>query len=318
MANKPQVTLTIGGDASGIERAFDRVGAGAKDMAVDLDKAEGKTRSFGGAMDATGNAADAAESKFMGTADVLDGLGGIMGVNTSMATGMMRAWGDLSGGFAAIQPMITSVGATLKTGVGGALSFIAAHPVIFTIAALTAAFVLLWNHSETFRDIVRAAIGSVGDAFNWLKNIFVGTFNWVKSNWPLLLAIMTGPIGAAVLIISKNFDTITRAFKAVWNKIADVISAADFTIDIPDWIPGLPDKATIGLPDLPRFHSGGIVPGPIGAEIPIMAMAGERVVPRGGGQDDDVTVVSKVYIDGREIHQALLRQQRLSGTLGLT
>lgn len=316
MAGRPQVTLTIGGDASGIERAFDRVGAGAKDMAVDLDKAEGKTRGFGSALDATGNAADNAEGKFMGTADVLDGLGGIMGINTSMATGMMRAWGDLSGGFAAIQPMIATVGTTLKTGVGGALSFIAAHPVIFTIAALTAAFVLLWQHSETFRDIVKGALNQVGQAFGTVKDAFMGAFNWVKHNWPLLLGIITGPFGIAALIITKNFDTIVSTFKSVWNKVARFISGLDFTIDVPDILPG-PSKYTIGLPDMPTFHSGGIVPGPAGAEIPIMAMGGERVVPRGQA-DEPVTVISKVYIDGREIHQALLRQQRLSGELGLT
>lgn len=312
---RPQVTLTIGGDASGIERAFTKVGAGAKDMAGDLDQAEAKTKGFGSAMDAAGNAADGAEGKFMGTADVLDGLGGIMGVDTGLATGMMRAWGDLTGGFAQIQPLLVSVGTTLKTGVGGALSFIAAHPVLMTIAALTAAFVLLWQHSETFRDIVKGALNQVGAAFATVKNAFVGAFNWVRDNWPLLLAIITGPFGAAALIITKNFNTIVGTFKAVWNKVAGFISGLDFTVDVPDILPG-PSKYTIGLPDLPKFHSGGIVPGPAGTEVPIMAMAGERVTPRGRGED--VTVVAKLYIDGREIHQALLRQQRLSGELGLT
>jgi phage-related protein len=314
--SRPQVTLTIGGDASGIERAFDRVGAGAKDMAGDLQAAEGKAKGFGSAMDSAGNVADTAEGKFAGTADVLDGLGGIMGVDTAMATGMMRAWSDLSGGFAAIQPLLLSVGTTLKTGVGGALSFIAAHPVLLTIAALTAAFVLLWQHSETFRDIVKGALNQVGQAFATVKNAFMGAFNWVKDNWPLLLAIITGPFGAAALLISKNFDTIIRTFKSTWNKVAGFISGLDFTINVPDILPG-PSKYTIGLPDLPKFHSGGIVPGPYGAEVPIMAMAGETVIPRGRNAED-VTVVSKVYIDGREIHQALLRQQRLSGDLGLT
>ena len=33
-------------------------------------------------------------------------------------------------------------------------------------------------------------------------------WNWIKDNWPLLLAILTGPIGIAVLLITKNWDTI--------------------------------------------------------------------------------------------------------------
>jgi phage-related protein len=312
--SRPQVTLTIGGDASGIERAFDRVGAGAKDMAGDLDSAQAEAKKFGSAMDSAGNVADTAEGKFAGTADVLDGLGGIMGVDTGMATGMMRAWSDLSGGFAAIQPLLVTVGTTLKTGVGGALSFIAAHPVLMTIAALTAAFVILWQHSETFRDIVRGALNAVGSAFNTVKNTFVSTYQWLERQWGNLYEIISWPFRAAADIIRTTFDTILRTFKSVWNKVAGFISGLDFTVNVPDILPG-PSEYTIGLPDLPKFHSGGIVPGPAGTEVPIMAMAGERV-SRGGAEN--VTVVSKLYIDGREIHQALLRQQRLSGDLGLT
>jgi hypothetical protein len=33
-------------------------------------------------------------------------------------------------------------------------------------------------------------------------------FTWLKSNWPTLLAILTGPIGLATLAIAKNWDTI--------------------------------------------------------------------------------------------------------------
>jgi hypothetical protein len=42
-------------------------------------------------------------------------------------------------------------------------------------------------------------------------------WNWIKANWPLLLAIITGPIGAAVLVIVKNWSTIKDAAEAVWD-----------------------------------------------------------------------------------------------------
>src|SRR5687767_13683035 len=112
MAPKP-VTLTFAGDAAKLERTFEKVGSGAKDMAGDLDSAASQAKSFGGALDKTCQAADGAEGKFMGTADVLDGLGGIMGINTGAATRMMRAWGDLSGGFAQIHPLIGTVSAAM-------------------------------------------------------------------------------------------------------------------------------------------------------------------------------------------------------------
>src|SRR5205085_7853793 len=45
--------------------------------------------------------------------------------------------------------------------------------------------------------------------------------NWIKENWPLLLAIITGPIGIAVLLITKNWDTIKAGATAVWQWIQD-------------------------------------------------------------------------------------------------
>jgi phage-related protein len=323
MAPKP-VTLTFAGDAQGLERTFDKVGAGAKDMAADLDTASSQARSFSGALDATGNAAGGAEGKFMGTADVLDGLGGVLGVNTTAATGMMRAWGDLSGGFSAIQPLIGTVTSTIRTGLGGALSFIAAHPVLITVALLTAAVVLLWQHSETFRDIVRGAFDAV---FGTIQ----GVWNWVKDNWPLLLGILTGPIGLAVVTVAKHWDTIKDGFTAVktwigdrigdivgfftdmpgklaraaaglwdffydgfreaYNSVARFIRGLDFTINVPDILPG-PDKYTIGFPDLPLLggrasggpvHPGGAyMVGERGPELFVPGAAG-NIVPNGGG-----------------------------------
>lgn len=73
--------------------------------------------------------------------------------------------------------------------------------VILAIVGLAAAFVYAYKHSETFRRIVNGAFASV-------KAVVVGVFNWFKTNWPLLLAILTGPIGLAVLVITRNWDKI--------------------------------------------------------------------------------------------------------------
>lgn len=49
---------------------------------------------------------------------------------------------------------------------------------------------------------------------NWetIKEAIATAIEWVKTNWPLILAIITGPIGLAVLAIVKNWDTIKEAF----------------------------------------------------------------------------------------------------------
>lgn len=80
--------------------------------------------------------------------------------------------------------------------------------IVLGIAALVAAFVWLWNNVEGFRNFfinvwegIQAAVAAVID--------------WVKANWPLLLAIITGPIGLAVKFVIDH-----------WEQIKDGISAA--------------------------------------------------------------------------------------------
>ncbi len=89
--------------------------------------------------------------------------------------------------------------------------------IVIAITAVIAGLVLLWQNSETFRNIVTGAFNAVWSAIQ-------SAFNWVKDNWPLLLAILTGPIGIAVLLIIKNWDTIKAAFAAAWEFIKQVWS----------------------------------------------------------------------------------------------
>lgn len=125
--------------------------------------------------------------------------------------------------------------------------------IIAAVAGVVAVFVILWNECDGFRNFWIAVWNVIKGAalavWNWIKGnwplllsvltgpigIAVGlivkhwdtikgaisaAFNWVKTNWPLLLAIITGPIGLAVLAVVKNWDTIKNAGIAVWNWIA--------------------------------------------------------------------------------------------------
>lgn len=106
---------------------------------------------------------------------------------------------------AALGPLVGIIG-TLITAIGGvatALTFLAAHPIILAIIALIAVIVLLIVHW----DKVKAVAGAAWDfIFGKAKSVF----DWLKRNWPLILAILTGPIGLAVLAIVRHWDTIRR------------------------------------------------------------------------------------------------------------
>ena len=55
----------------------------------------------------------------------------------------------------------------------------------------------------------------------WFRNAVQAVWGWIKSNWPLLLAILTGPFGLATLAIIKNFDKIKKAASDVVSWIAN-------------------------------------------------------------------------------------------------
>lgn len=289
------VSLVFAGDSTSLEKTFANVGGGAKKMAGDLDAAEGKSRGFGAGLDKAGEAAGGAEGKFMGTADVLDGLGSAFGLPTDKATGLFRAFGDLSGGFEAIQPMIGSLG-TMFTGLGTTL-ITPPVGIILLIAALGAALVLAYQHSETFRNIVKGAFDVVLGAAHAVADFIVA----------LPATFMS--IGGAIK------DAIVWPFKTAFNLVArfwnDTIGKISF--NVPDWVPLIGGKG-FSIPPIPEFHTGGVVPGTPGTEMAAMVMAGETITPAGGAGG-----VTNIYVAGSLIHEsqladlvqgALLRKQQ--------
>ncbi len=63
--------------------------------------------------------------------------------------------------------------------------------------------------------------------------VIMGVWTWVKQHWPLLLGILTGPVGLAILWIVRHFGEITTAVKTVlgavsraWNAVWNTLKAA--------------------------------------------------------------------------------------------
>ena len=140
--------------------------------------------------------------------------------------------------------------------------------VVIAIAALTAAFILAYQHSEKFRDIV------------------TGAFNAVKT--------------VATIVADAIEFYFKTVFGAIKFEINAVISLANIAIralngihvSIPSWIPGIGGKSFgIDLPPIPKLADGGIVTRPT---IAMIGEAGaEAVVPlsKGGfGGGINVTV----------------------------
>lgn len=208
----------------------------------------------------------------------------------------------------------------------------AANPLVLVtlaVIALVAAIVLIATKTTWFQDIWKAAWGSI-------KSAVSGVFNWIQSNWPLILAIITGPIGIAVLTVVKNFDRIRDAAFAVKDAIARAFSTVADIITRPyiEAVSAIRNawNSTIGgkgihIPsinlgfttvggggfDIPRLARGGtaraglahlvgeegpelFVPGRTGTVVPNDALGGDLVVELHGNRDALEAVVEKVVV----------------------
>jgi hypothetical protein len=56
--------------------------------------------------------------------------------------------------------------------------------------------------------------------------VIMATWDWVKTHWPLLVAIITGPIGLAVLFIIKHWTTMTTGIAALFDIAKNKIGIA--------------------------------------------------------------------------------------------
>ena len=82
--------------------------------------------------------------------------------------------------------------------------------VALAIGALIVVLIAVWQHAGTFRKIVIGAFKAVWD--------------WIKQYWPLLVAIITGPIGIAAMLVIRNWDRIKAATRAAWTWIKNFVT----------------------------------------------------------------------------------------------
>jgi phage-related protein len=266
---------------------------------------------MGSRTEAASEAADGAESKFIGFVDSLSGAQGIMqGFTDSSLTMSERlavigqGAADLAGGMANFlipalggmwQKIVSSTAATWALSAaqtawsavtkGAAIAMgvlnavMRANPimtVITIIALLVAGFMVLWNRSAGFRDFF---IGM----WKGIQSVVGGVVDWIKGAWNGVVGFFSGlpkRIGDALGAIGGFFRA---AFKGAVNVAIDVINW--FIDRANDLIYGInivnPFDDIPSIPHLKRMHSGGVVGGSPGSEQLRILQAGEEVTPRG-------------------------------------
>lgn len=102
---------------------------------------------------------------------------------------------------------------------GITLSALGVGLIIIAVAALAAGLIVLVTHW----DQVTAAFST---GFAAIKSAALDVFNWIKANWPLLLGIITGPIGLAVVMVVTHWGTIKAAVIGAVEAIKGAVTTA--------------------------------------------------------------------------------------------
>jgi hypothetical protein len=286
MAN--QVKLTFAGEEKPLVASMDNVGSASKRMGDDVGRASEHIKHESGetanGFSRVGEAADGSESKIIGVHDVIDGTATIMqGPGKQGIVAYIQGWADLAGGLA---PLLIGLGqmkvATVAQGIAqkaaatGAKIWAAAQwimnaslwgcPVLIIAAgviALIAVIVLIAKKTDWFSKAWRAS-------WSWIKSAAVNTWEYLKK--------IPGWISSA---FSKVASFILAPYKAAFNGIARAWNATigRLSWSVPGWVPFIGGNS-ISVPQLPTFHSGGVVPGPVGSPQLALLQGGEEVKSR--------------------------------------
>ena len=314
MASKNQVTLTFAGDHDKLTKSFEEVGESAKKM-------EGKVEDAGKGFDRVGDATDALDTKAMGFRDTVTGvqdsvqgfgriLKGDLSADALVTAG--AGVGDLASGFtnllvpamgsavswlgktkvgmlakAAAAKVVTAATKVWAAGQWLLNAALTANPiglVIVAIVALVAIVIIAYKKSETVRNSVHGAFRAVGAAARWLGDRFSDWWGRVRSILDRVGGAFRGLPGRIRSAFGGLFNIITWPFRTAFNFVA---TAWNNTVgrlrwSVPSWVPVIGGNS-LSAPTLPRFHTGGRVPGAPGSEMLAVLEAGETVIPTGGG-----------------------------------
>jgi hypothetical protein len=196
-----------------------------------------------------------------------------------------------------IQSAVTKAAAAAQWLLNAAMD---ANPILLVVAAVAAlvgGIVLAYQHVKWFRDAIDEAGKFIAKVFDAIWHAAKMAFDWLAQNWPLVLAILTGPFGLAVYEIQKHWDAIVRffeglpgdvetifrkiwgvipdAFKWVINKLIDIWNDLHFTLPKVSFLGMSIGGETIGVPHIPHLAQGGLIT----KTGLIYAHAGEAITP---------------------------------------
>ena len=125
-------------------------------------------------------------------------------IATNIASGATKAWTGIQKGLNVAMVAFKAAWASNPIGI-----------IVLGIIALIAILVVMYNKFDWFRNFVDAV-------FSGIKTAIEAVVNWVRENWPLLLAILLGPFGLLVYGVVKYWDEIVAFVKGIPERLREI------------------------------------------------------------------------------------------------
>ena len=116
-----------------------------------------------------------------------------------------------------VLPKLKIIITTIGTGLKALWGIMMANPIILivaAIAALVAAFVILWKKSEKFRNFWKGL-------WEGLKNIVSTVTNFIKENWKSFLLMLVNPFAGVFKLLYDNVEGFRNFWNNIWTNIKD-------------------------------------------------------------------------------------------------
>ena len=94
------------------------------------------------------------------------------------------------------------------------------------VAALVAAIVIAYKKSETFREIVQAAMRGVVQAWDWVWEKAKAVFSWLGGAYQSVKGFITNPVSSAVKSVVGFFGDVITRVKQIPGQITGAFSSA--------------------------------------------------------------------------------------------
>jgi hypothetical protein len=281
VARKIEVDLEA--DTGDFQREM-KAAAGSVDKLEDGLKDAGKAgEKFAGGLDKADGALTSTATGMRGLDALASGLGATLGVEgLDSITGYAVGMADMADG---MKDLVLPIVGKAKAAFAAMNATLLANPIILVVAglaALTAAFIVAYKKSETFRNIVNKSFDAIKD----------GAMSFVNA--------VEGAVTKAAKVIGRVADIITTPYQIAFKAISKMWNATlgGFGISIPGFsIPFGPSFGglSFSLPNMPTFRAAG---GPLNARQ--AAIVGERgpelFIPSGAG-----TVIPNGMMGGSQV-----------------